>query len=217
MESFWEILASAGPVILAGLGIYVAISPVVATGKKRALVVALMILGGLTSYATWRVFHSTTLSMQKTLAEVTGGDSLCYIMARPVLPRRQDESHFYVMNYSQNPCFNYSAAFRLIPASDDPPDVIVQKSTTNVRTLQLHTVLPGIYDIGISSEAGEWSIAIFARNGQFVEHLCVLPINGILSSVILDVGRAIYPVGNPGPEYHMRRPPEAKRCATEIR
>jgi hypothetical protein len=218
MESFWEILASAGPVLLGGLGIYVTISPLVKATTKRLFVTALIIIGVFTPYATWRVLHSTTLSMQKTLSEVTGGDSLCYIMARRVLPRHQpDESHFYVMNYSQTPCFNYTAAFRLISAPDDTPEVMIQKGTTNIRTLQLNTVLPGVYDLGIPSEEGEWSIAIFARNGQFVEHLCVLPVNGVLESVILDVGRAFYPVGNPGPEYHMPRAPEAKQCATARR
>src|SRR5271166_5943744 len=186
MESVWETLASAGPVILAGLGIYIAISPVVATGKKGVLVVAaLIIIGSLTSYATWRVLHSATLSMQKTLAEMTGGDGFCYIMARRVMPYSQPaESHFYMMNYNQVPCFNYSAAFRLIPASDDPLDVRMAKGTTNIRVLLLETVLP---------------------------------VDGVLTSVILDVSRGIYPVGNPGPQYHMRRPPEAKQCATQRR
>src|ERR1700680_3386234 len=124
------------------------------------------------------------LSIQKTISEVTGGDSLCYIMARRVLPRRQpDESHFYLMNYSQTPCFNYTAAFRLIPAPDDPLDVMIQKGTTDIRKLPLiEAVLPaGIYDLG-PSEAGEWNIVISAINGQFLEHLCVLPVDGVLSS-----------------------------------
>ena len=114
------------------------------------LVAALIMIGCLTSYASWRVLHSTTLSMQKTMGEVTGGDSLCYIKARRVLPRRQlDESHFYLMNYSQTPCFNYTAAFRLIPAPDDPPDVMIQKGTTDICKLPLiEAVLPaGVYDL----------------------------------------------------------------------
>jgi len=164
------------------------------------------------------VLHSATLSMQKTLAEMTGGDGFCYIMARRVMPYSQPaESHFYMMNYNQVPCFNYSAAFRLIPASDDPLDVRMAKGTTNIRVLLLETVLPGVSDLEIPSEAGEWNIIISARNGQFLEHLCVLPVDGVLTSVILDVSRGIYPVGNPGPQYHMRRPPEAKQCATQRR
>jgi hypothetical protein len=121
MESFWEILASVAPVLLAGLGIYITISPVETHIKKLMVVVGFVIIGCTTSYATWIVLHSTTLSMQKTLAEVTGGDSLCYIMPlpHPAFFGGPPESHLHVINNGPTPCFNYSASFHLFPTLED--------------------------------------------------------------------------------------------------
>jgi len=78
MESLWEVSAAFGPVILAGMGIVLALSPNIANGMERVWVFPFIFIGGFTFYATLHVMHSTSVSIQNTLAELTGGDSYLY-------------------------------------------------------------------------------------------------------------------------------------------
>jgi hypothetical protein len=87
MESLWEVLAALGPVALAVMGIALALSPNISNGMERVWVFPFIFIGGLTTYTIWQVMHSTTVSMQNTLAELTGGDSYIYfIVADPMAP-----------------------------------------------------------------------------------------------------------------------------------
>jgi hypothetical protein len=87
MESIWEVLAAFGPVVLAGMGIVLALSPNIANGMERVWVFPFILIGGLTFFATWQVNHSTSVSMKHTLAELTGGDSyISFNVADPMGP-----------------------------------------------------------------------------------------------------------------------------------
>jgi hypothetical protein len=178
VKDFWEGVAIGGPLVLAVVGIVLALQPqLMATVKRQTLVViALLVVVALAFYGTKRESDELETS-------ITGGDNYAFItIDTEALKNPEGTIPLLLVNEGEGAVYN--VRYWIYPGSTP-----ANRNNNRYWALGLggafDWVNPGaIYSTGRALPSGDYMIEVEARNGLVVEHLRIADSNGVFTSEI---------------------------------